>query len=152
MWERWWKRDIDIEARGAARAMPMAAACSRWGAWCGECSCTVWACEQREVGRVARDGRLAAHVVMVVALRWRRRHEGRRRRQARRPAPRAARERVHGGERADVAHARGALAGRLRPVHDRYAARSPHRARSSIAARPPRLSPAHAPTCFVLNF
>lgn len=81
---------------------------------------TVVAREQRKAGGMSRDRRLAAHVVVVVALRRRRRHEGRRRRQARGPAPRAARERVHGGERAHVAHARGALAaGRLRPPRAR---------------------------------
>lgn len=124
-----------------------------------ECNCmfscegTVVSREQREVCGVPRYRGLAAHVVVVVALRRRRRHEGRRRRQARGPAPGAAREGVHGGERADVAHARGALAaGRLRAARDRYGAPQPrHRARSSIAARPPRLPsarPRAASLCF----
>lgn len=78
---------------------------------------TIASRKQREVCRVPRDWWLPAHVVVVVALRRRRRHERRRRRQTRRPSPRAACEGVHGGERADVAHARGALAaGRLRPA------------------------------------
>lgn len=121
--------------------------------WCWG---TIVTREQRKVCRVSWDGRLAAHVVVVVALGRRRRHEGRRRWQSRRPAPRAARERVHGGERADVAHARGALAaGTLRP-----AARSlllPPAPGSARALRsPPALRvcrpPAHALLRFVLNF
>ncbi|CAF4773401.1 unnamed protein product [Pieris macdunnoughi] len=80
---------------------------------------TVGAREEREVRGVPGHRGLAAHVVVVVSLRRRRRNEGRRRRQARGPSPRAAREGIHRGERADVAHARGALTvGRLRP--DRY--------------------------------
>lgn len=66
--------------------------------------------KKREVRALPGDRGLAAHVVVVVALRRQRRHEGRRRRQARGPPPRAAREGVHGGERADVAHARGVAA------------------------------------------
>lgn len=118
--------------------------------WCWG---TIVTREQRKVCSVSWDRRLAAHVVVVVALGRRRRHEGRRRWQTRGPAPRAARERVHGGERADVAHARGALAaGRLRPATIVTAPPDPrHRARSSIAARPPRLPsarPRAASLCF----
>lgn len=121
--------------------------------WCWG---TIITGEQRKVRSMSWDRRLAAHVVVVVALgRWRW-HEGRRRWQARGPPPRAARERVHGGERADVAHARGALAaGRLRP-----AARSLLRPSAPGTARalrsPPALRvyrpPAHALLRFVLNF
>lgn len=113
-------RDIDIAYDGVAAGAVHAAASERHVHGCGvqcvfSCEGTVVAREQREVCSVPRYRGLAAHVVVVVALRRRRRHEGRRRRQARGPPPRAAREGVHGGERADVAHARGALAaGRLR--------------------------------------
>lgn len=156
------ERDIDI---GAARAGKRTAVGTSWRVeqvgvvqvhaevWCWG---TIATRKQRQAGGVPRDGRLAAHVVVVVALRRRRRHEGRRRRQARGPAPGAARERVHGGERAHVAHARGALAAeRLRP-----AARSlllPPAPGSARALRsPPALRvcrpPAHALLRFVLNF
>ncbi|CAH2074119.1 unnamed protein product, partial [Iphiclides podalirius] len=144
--------------KGMVRA---GAVCDRGIDTCGP-ACgvgTVGAREEGEGVRVAGHRRLAAHVVVVVvvALWRRRRHEGRRWRQARGPPPRAARKRVHGGERAHVAHALGApAAGRLRPVRDRYVSpANPHpatpspppprpppaslRARSSIAARPLRL-------------
>lgn len=121
--------------------------------WCWG---TIVTREQRKVRGVSWDRRLAAHVVVVVALGRRRWHEGRRWWQARGPAPRAARERVHGGERADVAHARGALAaGRLRP-----AARSlllpPAPGTARALRSPPALRvcrpPAHGLLRFVLNF
>lgn len=120
---------------------------------------TVVSREQREVARVPGYWRLAAHVVVVVALgrRWWW-HEGRRRRQARAPAPRAAGERVHGGERAHVAHARGALAaGRLRPA-TRSLLRPPNprpprprEPRALFDRRPPSACPTR-PLCFVFNF
>lgn len=94
---------------------------------------TIDAREEGEVSSMFWHGGLAAHVVVVVALRRWRRHEGRRRRKARGPPPGATREGVHGGERADVAHARGALAaGRLRP------------AERSLRRSPPALAPGTA--------
>lgn len=117
------ERDIDI---GSARCW----GAREWGLqelhWCvrgvqvhADVSCgdTIVTRKQRKVCRMSWDRWLAAHVVMVVALGRRWRHKRWRWRQTWRPPPRAARERVHGGERADVAHARGALAaGRLRPL------------------------------------
>lgn len=114
---------------------------------------TIGAGEERKVVRVAGHGRLAAHVVVVVALRRRRGHEGRRRRQARGPSPRAAREGVHGGERAHVAHVRGALAaGRLRPPHDRYFAPQPPAPRALFDRRPPSVLPFARPRTASLCF
>lgn len=125
-----------------------------WWWWC-----TIGPREQREVRGVSGHGGLAAHIVVVVALRRRRRDEGRRRRKARGPPPRAASEGIHGGERPDVAHARGALAaGRLRaprivttrpqPPQPPPRARTARALRSPPALRALTVRPHIAPLCF----
>lgn len=156
-----WECDIDIANARCGRAGEQGlyelnrcvlCKCMR-NDWCWG---TIITRKQRKVRSVSWDRWLAAHVVVVMALGRRRWHEGRWRWQARGSAPRAARERVHGGERADVAHARGALAaGRLRP-----AARSlllpPAPGTARALRSPPALRacrpPAHALVRFVLNF